>query len=258
MKNVLALFFLFLMLCQHHAFGQNGVDNYKYVSVPDRFDFLKSADQYQLNALTKFLLKKNGFSVLDVSSDYPKELLKNRCLLLDVNVIKLKGFLNTKLEVQFTNCQNEIVFRSDIGVSKIKDFKKGYHEALRKAFVSIAELNYSYKAAASSIQLEQTPEVAAVEVAPPPAPSKAMKELLPPPPPPVSKQDLSQVKIRPSDFGFTVIHEPSGKVLHTLHATLYEGVFIIDNLPGIAYKRGNRWVREFVVNQKIVIQPLLN
>lgn len=258
MKNVLALFFLFLMLCQHHAFGQNGVDNYKYVSVPDRFDFLKSADQYQLNALTKFLLKKNGFSVLDVSSDYPKELLKNRCLLLDVNVIKLKGFLNTKLEVQFTNCQNEIVFRSDIGVSKIKDFKKGYHEALRKAFVSIAELNYSYKAAPSSIQLEQTPEVAAVEVAPPPAPSKAMKELLPPPPPPVSKQDLSQVKIRPSDFGFTVIHEPSGKVLHTLHATLYEGVFIIDNLPGIAYKRGNRWVREFVVNQKIVIEPLLN
>lgn len=258
MKNVLALFFLFLMLCQHHVFGQIGVDNYKYVSVPDRFDFLKSADQYQLNALTKFLLKKNGFSVLDVSSDYPKELLKNRCLLLDVNVIKLKGFLNTKLEVQFTNCQNEIVFRSDIGVSKIKDFKKGYHEALRKAFVSIAELNYSYKAAASSIQLEQTPEVAAVEVAPPPAPSKAMKELLPPPPPPVSKQDLSQVKIRPSDFGFTVIHEPSGKVLHTLHATLYEGVFIIDNLPGIAYKRGNRWVREFVVNQKIVIEPLLN
>ena len=104
--------------------------------MPDRFDFLKSTDQYQVNSLTKFLLEKNGFLVLDTSSNYPSDLVNNRCLLLNVNVEKIKGFLNTKLEVQFRNCKNELVFKSAIGTSKLKDFKKGYHAALRAAFES--------------------------------------------------------------------------------------------------------------------------
>ncbi len=145
MKYLSPLFVFFLILSQNAVFCQNDINNYKYVSVPDRFDFLNSADQYQVNSLTKFLLKKNGFLVLDTSSNYPDDLVNNRCLLLNINVEKLKGFLNTKLEVQFRNCKNELVFKSAIGTSKLKDFKKGHHAALRAAFESVAELNYSYK-----------------------------------------------------------------------------------------------------------------
>ncbi len=260
MKYFSTLFIFFLILTQNAVFSQNDINTYKYVSVPDRFDFLKSADQYQVNSLTKFLLKKNGFLVLDTSSNYPEDLVNNRCLLLDVNVEKIKGFLNTKLEVQFRNCKNELVFRSAVGSSKLKDFKKGYHAALRAAFESVAELNYSYKTTISAKVIEKTPVPTPVEVITPPAPPKvSTTSSVPsaPPTPAVATKDISEVKVTPTDYGFKVIDEATATILHTLHATIYEGVFLIDNLPGIAYKRGNRWVRESVVNQKIVIEPLI-
>ena len=47
-------------------------------------------------------------------------------------------------------------------------------------------------------------------------------------------------------------------MLYSLFQTIQEGVFIIDKLTGIAYKRGNRWVREYVINKRIVIEPLIN
>ena len=80
MKYLSTLFVFFLILSQNAVFSQNDINNYKYVSVPDRFDFLKSTDQYQVNSLTKFLLEKNGFLVLDTSSNYPSDLENNRCL----------------------------------------------------------------------------------------------------------------------------------------------------------------------------------
>ena len=260
MKYLSTLFFFFLILSQNAVFSQNDINNYKYVSVPDRFDFLKSTDQYQVNSLTKFLLEKNGFLVLDTSSNYPSDLVNNRCLLLNVNVEKIKGFLNTKLEVQFRNCKNELVFKSAIGTSKLKDFKKGYHAALRAAFESVAELNYSYKTPISAKAIEKTTVPTPVEVITPPAPPKvSTSSSVPSEPltPDDVKKDIYKVKITPTEYGFKVINESTARIIHTLHATIYEGVFLIDNLPGIAYKRGNRWVREFVINQKIVIEPLV-
>lgn len=260
MKYLYTLFFFFLILSQNAVFSQNDINNYKYFSVPDRFDFLKSTDQYQVNSLTKFLLEKNGFLVLDTSSNYPSDLVNNRCLLLNVNVEKIKGFLNTKLEVQFRNCKNELVFKSAIGTSKLKDFRKGYHAALRAAFESVAELNYSYKTPISAKVIEKITVPTPVEVITPPAPPKAYTSSSVPSEPltpdDVTK-DIYKVKITPTEYGFKVINESTATILHTLHATIYEGVFLIDNLPGIAYKRGNRWVREFVINQKIVIEPLV-
>jgi hypothetical protein len=257
MKNLTTLLFFFLILSQKPVFGQNKINNYKYVSVPDRFVFLKSADQYQVNSLTKFLLKKNGFLVLDPSLDYPNDLSANRCLLLDVNVEKIKGFLKTKLEVQFRNCKNEIIFKSEIGVSKLKDYKSAYHEALRAAFESIAELNYRFKAPVLSQPRDTSSASKSVDISAPSAPPKTTLESRPPPPPPVTVQEMSHITIAPTPFGFRVFDEVSGQVFHTLHTTIYDGIFIIDNLPGIAYKRGNRWVREYVSNQKIVIELLL-
>ena len=261
MKYLSTLFVFFLILSQNAVFSQNDINNYKYVSVPDRFDFLKSADQYQVNSLTKFLLEKNGFLVLDTSSNYPSDLENNRCLLLNVNVEKIKGFLNTKLEVQFRNCKNELVFKSTIGTSKLKDFKKGYHAALRAAFESVAELNYNYKTPISAKAIEKTPApTTPVEVITPPTPPKVSTSSSVPSAPPttdVVTKDISKVKITPTGYGFKVIDVATATTLHTLHATIYDGVFLIDNLPGIVYRRGNQWVREFVVNQKIVIEPLL-
>ena len=65
-------------------------------------------------------------------------------MLLDVNVEKIKSFLKTKLQVQFKNCDNQIIFKSEIGISNEKNFKTAFHEALRASFISIGDTNYNY------------------------------------------------------------------------------------------------------------------
>ena len=280
MKNSSLIVFCLLIAFQNFIFAQSDINNYKYVSVPDRFDFLKTADQYQLNSLTKFLLNKSGFTVLDRSNSYPKDLSEDRCLLLDVSVEKLKGFLKTKLEVQFRNCRSEIIYKSEIGTSKQKDFQKAYHEALRSAFESVAALEYRYEARQSSVVAKDTSPIlsakapASVEMSAPnkvpPVPevpvvsSAAVVTSVPQPAPKapktpkvvVSQDEKNTILVKATNYGFKVLDVVSNKVLYTLHATIYDGVFIIDNKPGIAYQRGNRWVREYVSDSKIVIEPL--
>ena len=123
-NNIYSIIIIFLFHLSVFTQNSLNINDYKYVSVPDRFDFLKTSDQYQLNSLTEFLLKKNGFTVINDLKYYPSDLAKNPCLLLDVNVEKIKSFLKTKLQVQFKNCDNQIIFKSEIGISNEKILKQ--------------------------------------------------------------------------------------------------------------------------------------
>ena len=44
------------------SFAQKSINNYKYVIVPSKFDFVKGKDKYQTSSLTKFLFNKYGFT----------------------------------------------------------------------------------------------------------------------------------------------------------------------------------------------------
>ena len=82
------------------AFSQTNLNNYKYIIVPKKYDFLKEADQYRLNGLTQFLFEKYGFSTLMEGDNYPDDLLKNKCLALNSNVINDSGIFKTKLKIE--------------------------------------------------------------------------------------------------------------------------------------------------------------
>ena len=138
------------LLISFSSFSQTSVNEYKYVSVPDNYSFLKGNDQYQLNSLTVFLFEKNNFTVLNSLKNYPSDLATNSCLLLKSDLIKIKGFFKTKLQLVLTDCHDNIVFSSEIGQSKLKDFKKSFQEALRNTFVSVTELNYGYSGSITS------------------------------------------------------------------------------------------------------------
>ena len=137
------IIFAFLAISSN-LMSQVSLNNYKFVTISKKFDFLKSEDQYQLNSLTDFLFMKEGFKTLFNTDSKPQELLKDQCLGLRSEVRNNSSMFNTKLIIVLTNCNNEIVFTSKEGKSKDKDYKKAYHEALRDAFHSISELNYSY------------------------------------------------------------------------------------------------------------------
>ena len=125
-------FFVFLIGITSNTFGQD-VNKYKYVLVPQEFEFLKHPNQYQVNALTAFLLEKYGFDAL-----YEEKIPANMglCDVLKVNVHNESSLFRSRLYVTLENCNDEVVFTSKTGSSREKNYKKSYHEALREAFTS--------------------------------------------------------------------------------------------------------------------------
>ena len=253
---------LFLLL-NFLGFSQTSLNPYKYVSVPEKFDFLKSNNQYQLNSLTLFLLKKQGFTALNKSDNYPMDLAQNNCLMLNANVVKIKGLLTTKLQLVLTNCKNTVVFSSEVGKSKLKEYQKAYHEALREAF-ELSEFNYAYNGSNSSTVMPvltkmPTPtEPMIVEPAPVIVTEVVVEKVEP--------QEVIEVVpavevptgliIQQTNSGYDFIDGVSKTTKYSAHATLFENVYIIDGQEGIIYKRGQSWVREYVENGKTTIEAL--
>ena len=261
--------------------AQTSINDFKYVSVPESYSFLKLKDQYQLNSLTIFLFEKNNFKVLNSFQNYPSDLSQNSCLLLKSDVISIKGFLKTKLQLVLTDCKDNIVFSSEIGKSKLKDFKKAFHQALRNVFMSVGDLNYSYSGAipystksSVAIVASETREnqvlSSPVSLAPeaPTSPItdievKAAAAIVPSTPPvivPKISSDenaaVSGLIIKPTNSGFDFVDNITKKVMYSAQATLFENVYIIEGQSGIMYKRGSAWVREYYEQNKTIIEAL--
>ncbi len=124
-----------------NIYGQKSASDYSYVVVPELYEFLFETDQHQLNSMTKFLFNKYGFNAY-----FPSELPNvKRCDGLQAEVLGQPGFTYTKITVVLKDCYGEEIFRSEEGRSKYKEYKKSFQDALRKAFVSVADLGVSQK-----------------------------------------------------------------------------------------------------------------
>lgn len=122
------------------AVGQE-LDQYQYVRVPEKFEFLKEENQYQLNALTAFLFEKFGFTAL---YEEPTPEGVQPCDILQADVHNDSGLFTSKLFVTLEDCYDKVVFTSKTGVSREKDYKASYQEALREAFQSVEELQHTF------------------------------------------------------------------------------------------------------------------
>jgi len=170
------------------GYAQSPLDSYKYIIVPKRFDFLRKENQYRVNSQTKYLFEKNGFTTLLKGQDYPDDLLANPCLGAEANVIDESNSFTSKVRISLTNCQDEVVYASEQGKSKEKEYAKSYSLALENAFKSIAQMGYQYNPdlalvpAFASAQTEAAeaeaapsePEVAQPEPVSEPAPEVAV------------------------------------------------------------------------------------
>lgn len=170
---------LFLVVCScsfNSTYAQNNLSDYKYIIVPNRFDFFDEADKYRLNTLTKFLFKKYEFDALMADEPYPEDLQNDNCLALRANVINHKGLMKTKLEVELRDCSNSLVFSTKIGETRVKEYKKAYNLAMRDAFTSFQGTNYKYEGKSPvSLDVKPKPEMTITDV----KPVKEVKEMKP-------------------------------------------------------------------------------
>ncbi|WP_062062091.1 hypothetical protein [Aquimarina longa] len=138
------LFLGFILISMHSAKAQGSINDYKYIVVPKNYSFLKGDDMYQLNSLTNFLFNKYGFEAYMQGNEYPKDLKDNGCKALRADLKRKSSMFVTKLTLDLIDCNGTIIYTSEEGKSREKEFKKAYHEALRDLFKSVKTLNYKY------------------------------------------------------------------------------------------------------------------
>lgn len=125
--------------------SQESLNNYAYVIVPEQFHFQKEVDEYQLNSLSKFLFGRAGMKAFKNTEKIPNELVEIDCGGLRMKLNKESSAFRIKLSFELVNCRNQIVFKSELGSTTHKDFKKGYQESVRNAFKSFEALGYKYE-----------------------------------------------------------------------------------------------------------------
>lgn len=140
----ICLILVVLLLSQIGQSQGSNLNAYKYVIIPMQFDFQSEPNQYQLNILSRILLKEEGFKVYMDKEERPLELMGNTCAPLFLDIEDTSGFLNISLVVRLKDCYDNVIFEFDEGSTKLKEFKDGYQEALRQAFSSLAAENYLY------------------------------------------------------------------------------------------------------------------
>ena len=133
-----------LILLTTFSYSQNSQKKYKYILVPLQYGFTSEPNQFQLNVLTRVMLKEEGFEVyMSEGEKKPREVTENQCLALKADVIKDGGLFTTKLIFRLKDCFGKLVYESS-GTSREKAFKDAYQEALRDALEDFQVVSASY------------------------------------------------------------------------------------------------------------------
>ena len=194
-KNILSILAFVLYLTA--SFAQSDIDGYKYVIVPNNYDFLKGEDdKYKLNSLTIFLFDKYGFNAFFEDEDYPQDLLINPCLGVQVQIRNNSKLFTTRLVIELKDCYNKVVYSSIEGSTREKNYEKAYQESLRGAFVSFQAMNYSFDPAlVTNLSVaKQTDKPVTSEIAKNENDSSANKEIVAAPAAVVSASAVTETK----------------------------------------------------------------
>lgn len=282
--NKLIIFLIFLGL-SGPVKGQ--LNSFKYIVVPKKFDAFKgNENHHQTSTLIKYLFAKEGFNVV-YEDALPEELTDQKCLGAYVDLEKNPKLLSTKMTIVLNDCYGEIVFRALEGSSREKDYKKAYHEAIRKSFVSIAQLDYQYEPAEEEVEetitvsfendikkVDSTRQnqvagaAAVVEIATPeeryyedkrPVPSEYSIEKTKPDTETSTEETepIPSYLARPLENGFELVDSES-KLWLNLYATSTPDVFLAksEKENGMVYKRDSKWYFEYYEQSELKVQEL--
>jgi len=259
--NKIVLLLIVCCLGSTYTYSQKNLNDYKYVIVPTKFEFFKEPDKFQLNSLTKFLFEKYGFNTIMADEPFPSDIKNNNCIELRAYVVEHNSMFKTKLQVELYDCKNELVYKTDIGQTSVKEYKKAYNLALRDAMDELADVNYEYNGKKSQDSPELTvepvkiknkevllkpdrsiePEVMTVKNAPaeiivgtqvvkPKKKEKAMP-----------KKEVSDILYAQAMDGGYQIVDSTPKVMMTLYNTGKLNTYIVKDQNAVVYQEDGFW-----------------
>jgi len=232
----------FAMLYSGISFAQS-INDYKYVVVPKKFEWLNEEDKYNLNSLTKMIFDKQGFQTYYSSDKLPDELALDKCKALYGEVLNESGILRTNIVIVLKDCFGTVVFKSQEGRSKEKNYQKAYYEALREASQSVSQLNYKYsgkEAVAAPVKAASQPVPVAQQAATP-----------------VTVNNDNQLFAQPIANGYQLV-DNTPKVVLKIYKTSQQDSYtaVSEAKNGVVFKRDNDWIFEYYQNDKLVSEKL--
>ena len=251
------IFLLMLLVSNSLLSQQTNLNKYQYIIVADKFDFLKEVDQYQTSSLTKFLLEKKGFEVFLSNQKLPQDLNNNRCLSLFVSVKDNSSMFTIKNTIEFKDCYGKLVFSSEEGKSKYKDYKKGYQDAIRNAYESMEDFEYSFNPTLISEEKAVEKEeiiaknisdevVSNVVVSPKVIINSEVKNTET-----TEGKDLTTLYAQTIENGFQLVNTKP-EVIFILLKTNIKDTYLIKDKNGSFYKKDTIWVAEYYLDNKLV------
>ncbi len=237
MKKIL---FMLVALISVSTFAQQSINDYKYVVLAKKFDFLNSVDQYNLNTLSKQYLEQIGFTVY-YNDEVPRSLANENCNKLYYNLSDNNSMFWTRLTLTLKDCEGKILYKSPEGESRDKDSKIAYTQAFRQVFGSLNSVNYSYSGKELSNVIDQNP----VPIKP-----KEAQEIIAKP---TQTFAVSSLFAQPISNGYQLI-DTTPTVIFKLQATSNPDVFIAqrDSLVGVLLKINDMWIFEAYENGKAI------
>jgi hypothetical protein len=226
MKKILLLLVLFLTVT---AFSQS-VNDYQYVIVPVKYDFLSKEDQYGLNTLTKLLLQKYGFKAYLSNEEIPLNTDNQRCNFLYADVTQDKSLFVTKVKVALKDCKEKLLFETQFGSSREKEFAVAFNQAFRESGKSFDKLNYKYNGKNNSSITQEPSETIVSEI-----------------------NSETFYFAQPTTNGFQVV-DSEPKVIMKLYTTSQKNVFIglKGNTNGVVISKNGKWFFEYYDGDKLV------
>jgi hypothetical protein len=239
-------FLVYILFSSFIGFSQS-VNDYKAVIVPINFDFAKGVNPYRLSTMTKANFIKAGFNAYYENDQLPAELI-NRCDLLYADVKRDNAFLVTKLFLELKDCYGKVVYTSETGRSKEKEYEAAYRESLDLAFVSVNNLHYKYNGktgAASAI----SPTVAVTASTVPVTATVAA--------PVADISDPNLLYAQPTETGFQLIDKTPRVVMKLMKTSRPDSFIAIkDGVQGTLNAKDNQWFFEYYKDDKLVSEKV--
>lgn len=242
MKKILFAI-VFLMTIGASAQGGSVLNQFQLAIVPKQFSFLKKPDQYMLNTYTKLYLNKYGFKAFMEGEDIPMDAMStnSECGRVYANLLSDGNMFVTRIQVQFKDCNGNILYTSEEGTSRQKDFQKAYREALANAFASFETLGYKYEPGSNipaSVAAKSNNQAAKTET-----PAKPAEPVV---------VDANTLFAQPVENGYQLINTVPA-VVFKLQKTSSPDVFIAQkgNVSGTLINKNGTWTFESYQNGKL-------
>ncbi len=218
---------LFAACISANVFGQQ-VSDYSQIIVPEKFTDFKETNQYNLNRQLGAALTGKRYQVVSDLSQVTQP-----CSALSAEINDRSTIFKTKIELNFKDCNNKII-SSVPATSALKDYEKGFQEALRSATSQIATSSPDSKVPPKNEAVSSTAQTVTVPVETP-----AARNVL------YTFNSEQYQKVADNSGNFSLIRTKDGLPFARFFTTSKKGVYLVKlntEQTTVAFDEGSRLI----------------